>query len=304
MKVLQLVTERRPFFDGQVAALEAAGVESTVCEVPGSHDPGTRRSASEYARYWPRIAAALSDHDLVHAHYGLTAPFALSLPRRPVVLTLWGTDLMGEYGWIRRLSRLSAGLADATVLPSRCMAPALGRPYTHVPFGVDTSLFRPIPRDSARDRVGWDADARVVLFPYAAERPEKDHPRAKAVVERAETDADLRTVTGVPHEEMPYYLNASDALLVTSRRESGPMVAKEAAACGLPVVSTDVGFVGDVPGATVCQTTTELVAELDRALRASRPDAAALPEEWRLEATGRRLRAVYERVLDDRRGVA
>ncbi|WP_137287829.1 glycosyltransferase [Halorussus salinisoli] len=307
MKVLQLVTERRPFFDEQVAALEAADVESTVCEVPGSHHPDEPRTAVEYARFYPEVVAALDDHDLVHANYGLTAPFALALPRRPVVLTLWGTDLMGEREWIRQLSRFSAGVADATVLPSRRMAETLGRPYTLVPFGIDTDLFRPIPQESARERVGWDDDENVVLFPYASERPEKDYPRAEQVVEQADADADLRTVTGVPHDEMPYYLNASDALLVTSRRESGPMVAKEAAACGLPVVSTDVGFVDDVPGAAVCETTDELTTELDRVLAdsstgsgdspQSRPE---LPPEWHLEATGRRLRAVYERVLDDR----
>ncbi|UPV76855.1 glycosyltransferase (plasmid) [Halorussus limi] len=311
MRVLQLVTERRPFFDAQVAALDAAGVESTVREVPGSHSPDEPRTAAEYARFLPEVLRALDDHDVVHANYGLTAPFALALARRPVVLTLWGTDLMGEREWIRQLSRVSAGLADATVLPSRRMAETLGRPYTHIPFGIDTDLFRPIPRESARERVGWDDDRNVVLFPYAPERPEKDFPRAERVVEAADAEADLRTVTGVPHDEMPHYLNASDALLVTSRRESGPMVAKEAAACGLPVVSTDVGFVGDVPGAAVRETTDGLAEELDRVLADAGGDSPAcvaegprLPREWQLETTGRRLRAVYERVLCERNGTA
>ncbi|WP_135855403.1 glycosyltransferase [Halorussus salinus] len=304
MKVLQLVTERRPFFDQQVAALEAAGVESTVCEVPGSHHPDEPRTAAEYARFYPEVLRALDDHDLVHANYGLTAPFALALPKRPVVVTFWGTDLMGDREWIRQLSRYASDLADATILPSRRMADALGRPYTRVPFGIDTDRFRPIPRDAARERVEWDADEIVVLFPYAPERPEKDFSRAERVVERADAEADLRTVTGAPYDEMPHYLNASDALLVTSRRESGPMVVKEAAACGVPTVSTDVGFVGDVPGVAVCESDDELVRELDRALADSASDSSespaespTLPEEWQLAATGERLRAVYERVL-------
>ena len=324
MKVLQLVTERRPFFDQQVAALESAGVESTVCEVPGSHDPEQPRTAAEYARFYPEVLRALDDHDLVHANYGLTAPFALALPRRPVVVSFWGTDLMGESDWIRQLSRYSSDLADATILPSRRMADVLGRPYTYVPFGIDTDRFRPIPRDEARERVGWNTNENVVLFPYAPERPEKDFERAERVVERADTDADLRTVTGAPYDEMPYYMNASDALLVTSRRESGPMVVKEAAACGVPTVSTDVGFVSDVPGAAVRESDDELAAALDRVLNDSRsgsvesdrdadspndsaessaenvPDGsgdARLPDDWRLDATGERLRAVYERVL-------
>ncbi|WP_135823756.1 glycosyltransferase [Halorussus ruber] len=315
MKVLQLVTERRPFFDAQVEALERAGVESTVCEVPGSHSAAEPRTAAEYARFSPKVLSALGDHDLIHAHYGLTAPFALALPRRPVVLTLWGTDLMGESEWIRRMSRFAAGLADATILPSRRMVETLDRPYTHVPFGIDTDRFRPIPRESARERVGWETegddgeDAKIVLFPYDTDRPEKDFPRAERVVERADADAEIRAITGVSHDEMPHYMNASDALLVTSTRESGPMVVKEAAACGLPVVSTDVGFVSDVPGASVCDSDEELAAELDRALAASDSAAAdaesdrtapELPRKWELDATGRRLRGVYERVLSER----
>ncbi|ELZ10967.1 group 1 glycosyl transferase [Halovivax asiaticus JCM 14624] len=300
MKVLQLVTNHRPFFDDQVTALEGVGVESTVLEVPGSYRPDEPRSVAEYARYYPQVLAAIDDHDLVHANYGLTAPFALAATRRPVVVTFWGTDLMSEREWLCRLSRMAAGLADATILPSRRMAEALGRPYTFVPFGVDADRFRQIPRDRARDRVGWSDDETIVLFPYAPERPEKDFPRAERVVEAADADADLRTVTGVPHHEMSHYLNASDALLVTSRRESGPMVVKEAAACGVPVVSTDVGFVDDVPGTAVCSSTDELAAELDRVLEAPRPAGATLPPEWQLEATGARLRAVYERVCADR----
>ncbi|MGM0591279.1 MAG: glycosyltransferase [Halobacteriota archaeon] len=299
MKVLQLVTGRRPFFDGQVAALEAAGVECTVCTVPGEHRVENPRSALDYARYYPRVLSALDDHDVVHANYGLTGPFALAQPKRPVVVTLWGTDLMGEYPWLRQLSRLSARLADATVLPSRRMALALGRPYSHVPFGVDTDLFAPSPRAKARERVGWDTDAPVVLFPYAPTRPEKDFSRAETVVSRLDGEVELRVVEGVAHEEMPDYMNASDALLVTSRRESGPMVVKEAAACGLPVVSTDVGFVADVPGTRVCRTTDELVAELQIVLDRPPSTESSIPDSWRLEAMGDRLRRLYEQVLSE-----
>jgi glycosyltransferase involved in cell wall biosynthesis len=42
---------------------------------------------------------------------------------------------------------------------------------------------------------------------------------------------------------MPYWLNAADVLLVTSSREGSPVTVREALACGLPVVSVDVGDV-------------------------------------------------------------
>jgi glycosyltransferase involved in cell wall biosynthesis len=302
VKSLQLVPERRPFFDQQVRALEEQGVECTVVTVPGEYSPASPRSVQDYLRFYPRVLRSISgEYDVVHANYGLMGPFAMSQPHRPVVLTLWGTDLMSERSWLTGVSRWSAKFADETILPSHAMASALRGEYTYLPFGVDTDRFRPIPQDQARERVGWDADETVVLFPYDPTRREKDYPRAERVVERADVDATLVPLSDVPYDEMPHYMNASDAVLVTSTRESGPMVAKEAAACGVPVVSTDVGFVSSVPGARVHTTDDGLAAALTEAVSAF-ADGAGRPEavddEYDLERMGERLVSLYERHVD------
>ena len=44
-----------------------------------------------------------------------------------------------------------------------------------------------------------------------------------------------------PHNEIPLWLNAADALLLSSRSEGMPNAVAEALACGCPVVATDVG---------------------------------------------------------------
>src|SRR5215813_6801688 len=53
----------------------------------------------------------------------------------------------------------------------------------------------------------------------------------------------MHYLRGVPHGEVPIWLNASDVLLLTSLHEGSPTVIKEALACNLPIVSVNVGDV-------------------------------------------------------------
>ena len=305
MKVLQLVTSRRPFFDQQVAALEDRGVDCTVLAVPGEHAGDSGRSATEYARFYPEIVSAVrsSSYDLVHANYGLVAPFALAQPTRPVVVTLWGSDLMGDRAWLRSCSRYGARRADAAIVPSRPMSRELEVEHELISFGVDTELFRPIPRANAREYLGWETDRPIALFPYDRTRSVKDFPRARRLVERADVDVELRTVSGVDHDEMPYYMNASDVLLVTSKRESGPMVVKEAAACNLPVVSTDVGFAREtirgVRNCVVSDNDGALLGGIERAVEdGGRSDGRESIDGLSVDSLGERLHGLYRRLLD------
>ncbi|QFU83048.1 glycosyltransferase [Natronorubrum aibiense] len=305
MKVLQVVTSPRPFFDQQVSALEARGIDCTVCSVPGAHRGDSTRSLTDYARFYPKLLSELRSgaYDLVHANYGLVAPFALAQPIRPVVLTLWGTDLMSDHSWLRSLSQFSARRASATVVPSRTMARALEADHELIPFGVDTDLFRPMPKEDARAHVGWETDRPIALFPYDPSRDVKDYDRARQLVELADVDLELRAVTGVDHDKIPYYMNASDVLLVTSKRESGPMVVKEAAACTLPIVSTDVGFVretiDDVRNCVVSDDDGALIDGLETVVDSDRrANGRDVIDGLGVDALGADLHELYRRVLD------
>jgi len=302
MKVLQLVNTRRSFFDQQVRALEERGVDCTTLTVPGEHTTESRHSHTDYLRFQLSVLGCSREYDLVHVNYGLLGPLGLAQPTRPVVLTLWGSDVMGHARWLDWVSRQSARLSDAVVLPSNAMTSHVPGDSRVIPFGVDTDRFRPIPTSRARERVGWPDDDRIVLFPYPEERTVKNYPLAEQVVERV--DAELRTMSGVPHEEVPYYMNASDAVLVTSRRESGPMVVKEAAACNVPVVSTDVGFVAEaleaVSGSYVCESRAELVDRLDRVLRRDeRTDGREECRSLSLDRMGEQLHDLYGEILGE-----
>jgi glycosyltransferase involved in cell wall biosynthesis len=312
LRVLNLVpNDDSRFFGQQVETLERLGVECTTLQVPGKreYDDGdtSGRSVADYARLYPRaLRASFADFDLIHANYGLTAPHALCQPNLPVVLSLWGTDLYGKYG---RVSRFCARFADAVVVMSPAMAETLGREAHVLPHGVDLSLFRPAPTAPARRRVGWEADGYHVLFPYPPERGVKDYPRAERVVDIVDTrlsaPVTLHTVTGVAHDEMPSYHNAADALLLTSRHEGSPNAVKEALACNVPVVATDVGDVAtrlaDLDHSHVCRSDAELANGLLDALTAeNRTQGREAVRAISVERTGERLLELYRDVVAER----
>ena len=306
LRVLQVATSDRPFFSQQVAALEEQGVTCTTVTVPHPEEDG--RGPREYARFYAEtLRSALDGQDIVHVNYGLIGPLALAQPVRPVVLTLWGSEIMGAAGWLDAVSAWTARRSDAVIAPSAPVSRRLDCEHHVIPFGVDTDLFRPIPRDDAREQLGWDRDADVVLFPYPPSRAIKNYPLAESVVDRVPGGVTLKTMSGVPYERVPLYMNASDAVLVTSRRESGPMVVKEATACDVPVVSTDVGFVADVlegvEGSSVCSSHEQLVEGLEAALAADRGRSSDRPDVMGLDRMGERLVDVYHEALG-RRGKA
>lgn len=57
-----------------------------------------------------------------------------------------------------------------------------------------------------------------------------------------------RNIKMIPHEEMPDYYNNIDIYLCASRTEGHPDTVLEAMACGIPIISTDVGIVPEAFG--------------------------------------------------------
>jgi glycosyltransferase involved in cell wall biosynthesis len=291
-------------------SLDRRGVDYEILEVPGESvgkKAGVNRSPADYLRFFPvvRRAIARGEFDLVHANYGLTAPHALAQFQLPVVLSLWGSDVNGAFGWV---SKLAAPRCDAVVVMSSQLGEQLPSEYTVLPHGIDLEQFSPMDQSAARAELGWERDAYHVLFPAPVAREEKDFPRARRVVRAARENLSkplvLQTPNGdVAHDRMPVWMNAADALLITSRHEGLPNAVKEALACNLPVVSTDVGSIHErlepVSRSTVATTDAELVEALVGVLReGGRSNGRETVADLDVDRVAERLEGVYERVLD------
>ncbi|SIS00863.1 glycosyltransferase [Natronorubrum thiooxidans] len=306
MHVLTLTTHAdAPFMTQQMAALEERGVSFSTLSVAGEVSADTARGPTDYLRTVPRvIREAGNGYDLVHAHYGLIAPMALAQRQAPVVLSLWGSDVHGP---VKPISVAAAPLCDEVIVMSEGMRTEVGQDCRVIPDGVDLERFQPKPQTRAREAVGWDGvgDAFQVLFPYPPEREVKNYSRAERIVSVVdnllERPVELRVVYGVDHDAVADYMNAADALLLTSDSEGSPNSVKEALACNLPVVALDVGDVRErlagVSPSHVATTDEELVDGLiDVLQREERSNGREAAREVSIDRTTDQLLEVYERV--------
>src|SRR6201991_4820928 len=234
----------------QVAEIPVRGIEVEEFGFP--------RGRSHYLPAARRLRALLRRErfDLVHAHYGLAGWVARAAGARPLIVTFHGTDV--RHPIVGPLSRRLAWRADLVAAVSRALfAEEAGRPglpavpgSAVLPCGPELGRFAPAPRAAARAALGLEPEGRSLFFPANPARPEKRGERAAALAEA--TGATLLTGGSIEPEAMSTWMNAADAVLVTSDYEGFGMAAIEALTCEVPVLSTPVGvapyLLAGIPG--------------------------------------------------------
>ncbi|MBV9108235.1 MAG: glycosyltransferase family 4 protein [Gemmatimonadetes bacterium] len=242
-------------------------------------------SAAQVAR------AAHRDSALVYATFQ-------NLPKRypPPFAQLERRVMRRADGWIAFGRTVEETLADRPGYRDRA--------HAVIPPGVDLSRFRPDAeaRRRVRERLGWPDEGPLVvgylgrfieakglrvmmdalgaiptgwraLFVGGGEMEGELRDWA-----RAHGDA-VRVATGVPHDDVPDWLNAMDVLVAPSlttpkwREQFGRMLV-EAMACGIPVIASDSGEIPHVVGPAG-----RIVPEADtEALRAASSGCIADPQ--------------------------
>ena len=218
-----------------------------------------------------RRLLATDAFDLIDAHYlypdGVVAARLGQQLGTPVVATARGNDVTlipRSVGPRRRILEATARL-DAVVTVSEALRARLielgaaGGDSIHVlRNGVDLQRFRPVDGRGVRGKLNvggtmWltvghlierkgvhlviEALARCVnaTLLVAGDGPE-DHP-LRELARRLGVAARVRFIGAVPHDDLPAYYSAADALFLASSREGMPNVVLESIACGTPVVA-------------------------------------------------------------------
>ncbi len=199
----------------------------------------------------------------------------------PVAVKVHGSDLLTVRPGSVRERRAAEALADADAVIAvseglRARAVALGASEERVHLvrnGVDTALFAPGDGAAARESLGIEPGAELVLFVgnlvevkgpdillRAFARLAHQRPRLRcAFVGAGPLERRLRSLSGEvgvsdrvrfagsrPLAELPMWYRAADCLVLPSRSEGIPNVLLEASACGTPWVAARVGGVPEI----------------------------------------------------------
>lgn len=212
------------------------------------------------------IRHAAKKYDLVHIHFGgvyaLLIWIALIGLHVKKVITFHGTDIHAKAlktakGWKERLkiklnqkaSFLSIRLFDSCGFVAaemidyvpKCLSYILQKKGFVQALGVNYEVFKPIDKEEAIGHLGLEDNKKYVLFSDVSNTSIKRRDIAENIVKCLGGDYSLLIMCGVKPQEVPYYINASDFLLLTSDEEGSPNIIREALSLNKSVFSVEVG---------------------------------------------------------------
>jgi glycosyltransferase involved in cell wall biosynthesis len=232
----------------------------------------------------------------------------------PVTITLRGTEVPHSHNAALRPRLLRALQAASWIFAVsdslRRLAIELGAGAETIEVvgnGIDTTRFHPVDRAAARRKHGLPADAVVLVsvgalverkgmhrvidcLPALIER----HPGLHYLIvggaspegdNRAELDAQaarlglsdrVHFAGALPSDDLKWALSAADVFVLATRNEGWANVFLEAMACGLPVVSTDVGGNAEV----VCRAELGAIVPFGDGAALRQALDQALDQEW------------------------
>src|SRR3569623_363241 len=236
----------------------------------------------------------------------------------PVTITLRGTEVPQSRDAARRarivkaLNRAVRVFSVADALKQYVGALGVDKDkILVVGNGVDSERFRPIAKQTARESLGLPADVPVIItvgglverkgfhrvmevlpnlrlkFPdtryliVGGASAEGDwETRLKALAARLKLSDAVHFLGPLPPEDLHVPLSAADVFVLSTRYEGWANVLLEAMACGLPVVTTDVGGNREV----VCNEKLGTIVPFGNAEALAQALADALARPWnRLE---------------------
>jgi len=204
---------------------------------------------------------------LVHAQYGSACALATSkVSVCPKVLTLRGSDWNAHSASFnfhnlhtrlaKRMTRWAIKRYDLTITVSNRMCLDLQQNFPKVstialPSPIDVDRFVPVDKERARHLLGFPNNKEnwILFTALNPDNPIKRYSLARQAVDLANAklgNVRMRVASGLAPSILPLFVAACDLILCTSDNEGWPNSVKEALACNLPFISTDVSDLREI----------------------------------------------------------
>ncbi len=235
-----------PFIKEQTNSLIALDVNIEFFFIKG-------KGALGYLKNLPLLKRKIKTFqpDLIHAHYGLSGMLAVLQRQIPVITTFHGCDVYSKksnYYLSKIVERLSVYNIFVLDLLVKILKPT-NKNYSIISCGIDIEKNIYIEKNEARNQLNLDKNKKYALFSGNYSDDRKNYTLAKQSIDIVE-NIELIELKGYNREQVNLLMNAVDFIINTSKRETGPLVVKEAMACGCPIVTVDIGDVREVIGNT------------------------------------------------------
>lgn len=304
-----------PFIKTQGESLRDNGVELEFFAIKGKGFKG-------YLKNIPKLRRSLksNNYDIIHAHYGFCGTVSqLAKTKEKLIVSFMGDDLYGilskenkqtNFGRFNiLLSKLFSYFPERVIVKSRYMYNYIPKynqqKTTIIPNGVDFNIFKSYSMDKARQELGLEKGKKYILFLGDKNEPRKNYSLLlKSLNYIMYSRIEILCPFPEPHEKIPVYMNAANVLTLLSKREGSPNVIKEAMACNLPIVSTDVGDVREVIRDTEgCYITSfdpkEVAKKIQMALDfGKRTDGRKNIKHLEINNIAKKITSIYQQVLN------
>ncbi len=239
-----------PFIKSQGESLREQGVDLEFYTIKGKGIKGYLKNIFPLRKYIKE-----KNFDIIHAHYGLTALTCLmTFVNVPIVISVMGSDAYGDFdnkGKRIKSSYFEMVLTQIALFFSKRIIVKSKNLYNYIPYkkraviipnGVNTDIFKPYNNTVVKNKILWLANPK---------NPRKNFNLLQKAFELLKgNDVTLVNPYPIKHSDFPKYLNNCSVFVLSSFNEGSPNVIKEAMACNIPIVSTDVGDVREVIGNT------------------------------------------------------
>ena len=200
-----------------------------------------------------KVALKQKDYDFIHAHFSLSGVLSGLQRRVPVITTFHGSDINNKK--LRIISFFAELLSKKTIyvsskLRNKAIYKTKQKSFV-IPCGVDTNFFYPVDSKTARLQTGFSSQKKHILFSSAFTNSVKNYPLLNQALQFISDSAiEVHELKNCSREEVNLLINSVDLCVMTSFTEGSPQFIKEAMACNVSIVSTDVGDVKEILGNT------------------------------------------------------